>query len=162
MKLLTGLSAGLLVMGCSSSSFVSAPLISYPNTSPRISELSESESQRWGHLDLVRDTVPGMSVDRAYSELLKKKKGQTVVVAVIDSGIDLDHEDIKNVLWTNAGEKPGDGIDNDGNGFVDDIHGFNFLGESYHEQLEFSRILRLKIGDETLQKEARAELDKRL
>ncbi|GMQ25615.1 S8 family peptidase [Algoriphagus sp. oki45] len=161
-KLLTGLSAGLLVMGCSSSSFLSAPPISTQNTSPRITELSEVESQRWGHLDLVRDTVPGMSVDRAYSELLKKKKGQTVVVAVIDSGIDLDHEDIKNVLWTNPGEKAGDGIDNDGNGYIDDIHGFNFLGESYHEQLEFARILRLKIGDEALQKEAKAELEKRL
>ncbi|GMQ30013.1 S8 family peptidase [Algoriphagus confluentis] len=161
-KLLTGLSAGLLVMGCSSSSFLSAPPISTQNTSPRITELSEVESQRWGHLDLVRDTVPGMSVDRAYSELLKKKKGQTVVVAVIDSGIDLDHEDIKNVLWTNPGEIAGDGIDNDGNGYIDDIHGYNFLGESYHEQLEFTRILRLKIGDEALQQEAKAELEKRL
>lgn len=162
LKLLTSLSAGLLVMSCSSTSFISAPSISSQITVPRISELSEEESQRWGHLDLVRDTVPGMSVDRAYHELIKKKKGQTVVVAVIDSGIDLDHEDIKNVLWTNPGEKSGDGIDNDGNGYIDDIHGYNFLGESYHEQLEFTRILRLKIGDEALQQKAQAELDKRL
>jgi subtilisin family serine protease len=103
-----------------------------------------------------------MSVNRAYAELLKKRKGQTVIVGVIDSGIDLDHEDIKDVLWVNAGEKPGDGIDNDGNGYIDDIHGYNFLGESYHEQMEIARIIRLKIGDEAYQAAAKAELDSKL
>ena len=74
---------------------------------------------RWGHMDMIRDTVPGMSVDRAYQELLKKRKGQPVIVAVIDSGIDLDHEDLKDVLWVNPGEKAGDGIDNENNGYND-------------------------------------------
>ncbi|MFT4854789.1 MAG: cell wall-associated protease [Algoriphagus sp.] len=161
-KLLAGLGIGLLVMGCNTSSLITAPPISYSNTSPKIAELTEKEAKHWGHLDLQKDTIPGMSVDRAYAELLKKRKGEQVIVAVIDSGIDLDHEDLKNVLWTNPGEKPGDGIDNDANGYVDDIHGYNFLGESFNEQLEMARILRLKIGDEAYQQAAKSKLDKKL
>ncbi|RIW18449.1 peptidase S8 [Algoriphagus lacus] len=161
-KSLTGLSIGLLVMSCSTSAVITAPPISYTNISPRISELSEAEARRWGHLDLQKDTVPGLSVDRAYAELLKKKKGQPVIVGVIDSGIDLNHEDLKDVLWVNRGEKAGDGIDNDGNGYIDDIHGYNFLGESYHEQMELARIIRLKIGSEAYQAEAKAELESKL
>ena len=161
-KSLAGLSIGLLVMGCSTSAVITALPITYPSTSARVSELSESEARRWGHLDLQKDNVPGMSVDRAYEELLKKRKGQPVVVGVIDSGVDLYHEDLKDVLWVNSGEKPGDGVDNDGNGYIDDIHGYNFLGESYHEQMELARIIRLKIGDESMQSEAKAELENKL
>lgn len=161
-QLLAGLGVGMMVMGCSSSHLITAPAISYTSNSPKIAELTEKESKHWGHLDLQKDTIPGMSVDRAYSELLKKKKGEEVIVAVIDSGIDLDHEDIKDVLWTNPGEKPGDGIDNDGNGYVDDIHGYNFLAESYNEQMEMARILRLKIGDQAYQDAAKAKLDEKL
>lgn len=161
-KLLAGLGIGLMVMGCNSSSLITAPPISYSSTSPKIAELTEMETKHWGHLDLQKDTIPGMSVDRAYSELLKKKKGEKVIVAVIDSGIDLAHEDIQDVLWTNPGEKPGDGIDNDGNGYIDDIHGYNFLGESFNEQMEMARILRLKIGDKAYQQSAQSKLDEKL
>jgi len=161
-KLLAGLGIGLMVMGCNSSSLITALPISYPSNSPKLAELTEKEAKHWGHLDLQKDTIPGMSVDRAYSELLKKRKGEQVIVAVIDSGIDLNHEDIKDVLWTNPGEKPGDGIDNDNNGYVDDIHGYNFLGESYNEQMEIARILRLKIGDQTYQQTAQSELDEKV
>ncbi|MFC5625411.1 S8 family peptidase [Algoriphagus winogradskyi] len=161
-QILAGLGIGLLVMGCNTSLVLTAPPINYTNTSPKVAELSDQQSRHWGHLDLQKDTIPGMSVDRAYAELLKKKKGEEVIVAVIDSGIDLDHEDIKDVLWTNTGEKPGDGIDNDGNGYIDDIHGYNFLGESYNEQMEMARILRLKIGDEAYQEAARQKLNEKL
>ncbi|MEB2773772.1 S8 family serine peptidase [Algoriphagus sp. D3-2-R+10] len=162
LKLLAGLSIGLMVMGCNSSYLITAPPITYTSYSPKIAELTDQEGKHWGHLDLQKDTIPGMSVDRAYAELLKKRKGKQVIVAVIDSGIDLNHEDIKDVLWTNRGEKPGDGIDNDGNGYVDDIHGYNFLGESYNEQLEMARIVRLKFGDEAYQEAAKSQLDKEL
>lgn len=54
-----------------------------------------------------------------------ENKGQ-VVVAVIDTGVQTDHEDLRNSIWTNRGEIAGDGVDNDKNGFVDDIHGWNF------------------------------------
>ncbi|SIO07379.1 S8 family peptidase [Algoriphagus halophilus] len=161
-QLLAGLGVGLMVMGCSSSSLITAPPISYTNTSPKVAELTDQESRHWGHLDLQQDTIPGMSIDRAYAELLKKKKGEEVIVAVIDSGIDLDHEDIQEVLWTNPGEKPGDGLDNDGNGYIDDIHGYNFLGESFNEQMEMARIVRLKLGDEAYQAAAQEKINEKL
>ncbi|MBN3521356.1 S8 family peptidase [Algoriphagus lutimaris] len=161
-QLLAGLGVGLMVVGCTSSSLITAPPISYTNTSPKVAELTDQESRHWGHLDLQKDTIPGMSVDRAYAELLKKKKGEEVIVAVIDSGIDLDHEDIQEVLWINPGEKPGDGIDNDGNGYIDDIHGYNFLGESFNEQMEMARIVRLKIGDEAYQAAAQEKINEKL
>lgn len=117
--------------------------------------LTSEQKQNWHHLDLLRDTIPGMSVDRAYAEIIKDRVGEPVIVAVLDSGIDLEHEDLNSVLWINEGEEAGNNTDNDGNGYVDDIHGYNFLGDSYHEQLEFTRILRLRIGDEQMQQAAR-------
>jgi len=159
---IAGLTIGILAISCSSTSlFTSEPLI-LQSTLQKKSELTDVQSRQWGHLDLIQDTVPGMSVNRAYSELIKKKKGQSIIVAVIDSGIDLIHEDLGDMLWTNSREKPGDGIDNDQNGYIDDVHGYNFLGDSYHEQLEFTRILRLKLGDEALQTKAQEELDSKL
>ena len=100
-----------------------------------------------------------MSVDRAYNEIIGSKKGDRVIVAVLDSGIDLDHEDLKAVMWSNTDEIDGNGIDDDNNGYIDDIHGYNFLGESYNEQLEHTRIVAKKIGDATLQAKAKAKLD---
>jgi subtilisin family serine protease len=69
----------------------------------------------------------GISLDKAYG-FVKGKKSQTVIVAVIDSGIDTTHEDLRPILWTNPKEIPGNGIDDDRNGYVDDVHGWNFIG----------------------------------
>ena len=82
----------------------------------------------WQNLDWVKDGVIGVSTERAYTELLKNKKGETVVVAVIDGGVDEEHEDLKSVMWVNPGEKPGNNTDDDNNGYADDINGWNFLG----------------------------------
>ena len=106
--------------------------------------LTDTQLKDWGHKDLLTDTIPGMSVDKAYSDIfnkLKSLKPTTVIVGVLDSGVDIEHPDLKNVIWTNEDEIPGNGIDDDENGFVDDIHGWNFLGEANDEQLEFVRIL---------------------
>ncbi len=104
--------------------------------------LTDAQLKYWPAMDLVKDTVPGMSVDRAYTEIIKKRKGETVIVGVIDSGVDIEHEDLKNVLWTNPGEIAGNGIDDDKNGFIDDIHGWNFLGNIVGENMEYVRIIR--------------------
>ncbi len=120
---------------------LSTPIENIDTVPLKVSELTEAEKHNWGHLDLVKDTIPGMSVDKAYSEIIKNKKGETVIVAVIDSGIDIEHEDLDGVLWTNTDEIPGNGIDDDKNGYVDDIHGWNFLGDAYDEQLEFVRVI---------------------
>lgn len=154
------LSASLFLMGCGATSLVSTPVENIDTVPLKITELTETEKKSWGHADLIMDTVPGMSVDRAYKEIIKNKKGKTVIVAVVDSGIDLEHEDLDGVLWTNKDEIPNNGKDDDGNGYVDDIHGYNFLGDSYNEQLEYVRMLRLNIGDASERAQARLLLDK--
>ena len=82
----------------------------------------------WFNLDKEKDGVYGVSTERAYEELLKGKSSVSVVVAVIDSGVDAEHEDLDDVMWVNPGETADNGIDDDGNGYVDDVHGWNFIG----------------------------------
>lgn len=153
-------SAALFLMGCGSTALVSTPVENIDAVPLKVADLTEAEKKNWGHLDLIKDTIPGMSVDRAYNEIIQNRKGKTIVVAVLDSGMDLEHEDLKNVLWTNSDEIPNNGKDDDGNGYVDDVHGYNFLGDSYNEQLEYVRMLRLNIGDASERAEARLLLDK--
>jgi cell wall-associated protease len=81
----------------------------------------------WHLKDQKTSGFYGISLDKAY-DFVKGKKSKTVLVAIIDSGIDTTHEDLKSVLWTNPKEIPGNGIDDDGNGYVDDVHGWNFIG----------------------------------
>jgi hypothetical protein len=90
--------------------------------------LSFGQKANWQNLDLKKDSVFGISTEKAYTELLKGKKSNPVLVAVLDGGVDLNHEDLKRVIWTNKKEIAGNGIDDDKNGYADDIHGWNFLG----------------------------------
>ncbi len=140
--------SALLLAGCgaSKSSFAGLKPLSSETVPLKNGKISDTELLRWSHLDLSKDTIPGMSVDRAYEELLKGKKGQKVIVAVIDSGTDIEHEDLKGRVWTNPKEIPGNGIDDDNNGYTDDVHGWNFLGDIVHENLEMTRIV--KKGDD--------------
>lgn len=123
--------------------------------------LSEFEKQQWRFADPFRDSIPGISLDKAY-EFVADKPSQEVIVAILDSGVDLNHEDFKGMLWVNANEIPNNGIDDDNNGYVDDIHGYNFLGDAYQEQLENTRILANNIGDASLQEKVKAEVEKAL
>lgn len=123
-------------------------------------KLTEEQLKRWSHLDMAKDSVPGMSVDRVYAELIKNKKGKKVIVGVVDSGVDIDHDDLKAVIWTNKKEIPGNGIDDDKNGFIDDIHGWNFLGDAVNENLEMTRILKNPDDGSATYKAAKAERDK--
>ena len=102
----------------STAGVVSTPIENIDALPLKTSELTDAEKKHWGHLDLKNDTIPGMSVDRAYDEIIKNNKGTTVIVAVIDSGIDIDHEDLQGAIWTNTKEIPGNGIDDDKNGYV--------------------------------------------
>ncbi len=89
----------------------------------------EGAPNGWHMKDKEADGYYGVSADKAYEFLNTKKiKSKTVVVAVIDSGIDTLHEDLKPVLWVNPKEIPGNGIDDDKNGYTDDVNGWNFLG----------------------------------
>ena len=108
----------------------------------KTANIEDAQLKVWSATDLATDTIPGMSVDKAYAELIPNLKGTNVIVAVIDSGIDIEHEDLKNVIWINKGEIPNNGIDDDKNGFIDDVHGWNFLGDIEGENLEFTRIVR--------------------
>ncbi len=101
----------------------------------------------WFNLDPVNDKVNGVGTEKAYAELLKDKKATTIIVGVLDSGVDFDHEDLKEVMWTNPGEIPGNGVDDDKNGYIDDIHGWNFIGgrdgkNVSDDNLEMTRLMR--------------------
>jgi subtilisin family serine protease len=86
----------------------------------------EKNPQSWYQLG---PEYNGIDLEKAYDLIKEKKlKSKQVTVAVIDSGIDTTHEDLKPILWVNKKEIPGNGIDDDKNGYVDDIHGWNFLG----------------------------------
>jgi cell wall-associated protease len=84
--------------------------------------------KNWFLLDPENDSLQGVSAERTYETLLKGQPSKTVLVAVIDSGIDIDHEDLKSVIWVNEKEIAGNGVDDDKNGYVDDVHGWNFIG----------------------------------
>lgn len=126
------LCVGLVFSGVAQTSVVTLPV----NEPPK----------NWFNLDPETDELNGVSTEKAY-ELLKGRTSQTVVVAVIDSGIDIEHEDLKGVIWINKGEIPDNGIDDDKNGYIDDIYGWNFLGGKdgrnvNYEALEVTRLYR--------------------
>ena len=105
------------------------------------SSLSKIDKKNWHNLDIEKDSVPGTSVERAYNELLNELKGKKVIVAVIDTGLDIDHKSLSENIWINKDEKL-NGKDDDNNGYIDDIHGWNYLGSSYNETRDMTRILR--------------------
>ncbi|WP_292891985.1 S8 family peptidase [Nonlabens sp.] len=140
--LLTVAAAAILTSCGSGGAIVSPPIGNIDSTPLKTQALTEEQARNWKDYDLVTDTIPGMSINKAYAELLQDKKGQTVIVAVIDSGIDIEHEDLDAVIWTNTDEIPDNGIDDDNNGYIDDVHGWNFLGDVVDENLEYERIVR--------------------
>jgi subtilisin family serine protease len=106
-----------------------------------------SEAQKnWQLLDATTDGVPGISAERAKRELLAgKQPARTVLVAIIDGGIDTAHVDLRANLWTNPKEVAGNGRDDDNNGYVDDVHGWNFIGgkdgkDVHYDTFELTRL----------------------
>jgi len=134
----------LLLLSCGSTGpkIVSTPIENIDTQPRKTTELTEEQKQSWAHLDLLNDTIPGMSVDKAYDEVIKDYEGKNVIVAVLDSGIDIEHEDLSPVIWINKDEVDGNNVDDDKNGYVDDVHGWNFLGDIVGENLEMTRIIK--------------------
>ncbi len=127
-------------------------------------------SKDWHMLDIATDNIPGVSVNKTYKELLQGRKSKPVVVAVIDSGVDYVHEDLKEVMWMNDDEIPMNGIDDDKNGYVDDLFGWNFIGGKTGnnvntDNLEVSRIYKSlnykysKANPDLLSKEQKKEYE---
>jgi subtilisin family serine protease len=108
----------------------------------------DQECINWYNLSPVKDNLQGASVENAYDEMMNllpaRKK---VVVAVIDGGVDISHPDLEGRIWTNPREIPGNGRDDDNNGYIDDIHGWNYIGNAageniHYENLEYVRIFK--------------------
>lgn len=126
--------------------------------------------ENWFNLDPEEDSVLGVSTERAYNTILKNKKSTKVIVAVIDSGIDINHEDLQGSIWINEDEIAENGIDDDNNGYIDDVNGWNFIGnasgeniagDSYELTREYVRMLKIfENEDSTKQKKKKKELYK--
>ncbi len=140
--LLSTLVLAFLLIGCAGSRPPTTPTTSdspapsnsaAPDTTTQAADVPPPAPSRapqdWYHLDRVPRSGPGLDTRAAYRDVLQGRPPQdTVQVAVIDSGLDIDHEDLAAKLWTNADEIPGNDVDDDGNGYVDDVHGWNFIG----------------------------------
>ena len=123
----------------------------------------------WFLRDPETDHLQGISVEKTYATLLAGRPSRTIIVAVIDSGVDIEHEDLKDVIWTNEDEIPGNGIDDDKNGYVDDIHGWNFIGgadgnvnqDTYEVTREYLRLKPLyeNIDEKKIGKKNKAEYE---
>lgn len=104
------------------------PIFSFAQADTSTTTATEKVApNNWYQLDRKASGYYGISLDKAY-DFLKGKPSKTVLVAVIDSGVDTLQNDLKSILWHNPGEIPGNGIDDDHNGYVDDIYGWNFIG----------------------------------
>ncbi|NEN23108.1 S8 family serine peptidase [Cryomorpha ignava] len=120
----------------------------------------------WFNLSPEQNNVFGVSVNEAYKHFADPEI-QPVIVAVIDDGVDVSHPDLKGKLWINANEIPENGIDDDANGYIDDIYGWNYLGNPdgeniEHENIEIVRLYRpLKERFENVDAEAVPKADKK-
>jgi cell wall-associated protease len=106
---------------------------------------AQNPAKNWQNEDLTKDSVYGTSSDKAL-ELLKGKPSTTVVVAVIDGGVYINHPALKGHIWVNPKEIPGNHIDDDKNGYVDDVNGWDFIGgkdgDVKQDNFEVTRLYR--------------------
>jgi cell wall-associated protease len=107
-------------------------LVSSQSLAQNRTDSSVKRSHDWWQADWKKDSIPGISLDKAYT-LLKGRKSKTVIVAIIDNCVDTAHEELKDRIWTNTKEIPDNGIDDDHNGYVDDVHGWCFIANKYNQ-----------------------------
>ncbi len=121
-------------------------------------EISAQEKPESSWYYVSPDKIPcAAGIDSAY-KLLQNVIPEEVVVAVIDAGVDVSHIELKNNLWVNEDEIPGNNADDDRNGYVDDIHGWNFLGNASGKNIQGAPYEYVRIYD-TLRKRFAAEAD---
>lgn len=104
------------------------------------SQNKNTPPKNWHHLDLAKDGYFGVSANKAYEQLLKNKTAVPVVVAVIDGGVDIHHEDLKANLWINIADSLQNGVDNDNNGYINDKYGWNFIGGAKGENVQYDNL----------------------
>ncbi len=109
--------------------------------------LKDKDLMTWYHKDFASSKVYGVNTDNAYKYLESKGlKPKSVVVAVLDSGVEVDHPGLKNNMWKNPNEIPNNGKDDDGNGYIDDVHGWNFMGSAKGDidvdNMEVTRVVK--------------------
>src|SRR5688572_25997538 len=134
----------LLIGACADrKSYISSRKLEYNSSKliPKRTSLSEEQLRGWPFSDILQDSVPGISLQKAVT-FLTGKRGKPVTIAVIDSGIDTHHPLLKHSMWLNSGEIKDNGKDDDENGYIDDQHGWNFLGLMYAAQLEITRFIQ--------------------
>ena len=146
-------SAAVIFYGCSTTKTATSPDTESSTQQEQAPEPVDFETmleppKGWHHYDEQQTQFRGISSQQAYETILKNKSPQKeVVVAVLDGGVDTDHEDLKEVIWVNQDEVPGNNKDDDQNGYVDDVHGWNFIGGAdgenvNHDTFELTRIYR--------------------
>lgn len=146
-KSLYAFSALIAFIACKTeTAYIEIPEISSEQLK-KIEAVDKNFLQIWHHKDILTDSVPGISLEKAYATLIKSKKGEIVNVAVIDMEIAIEHEDLKGNIWVNEKEIPDNDKDDDNNGYIDDIHGWNFLGNTKGENIlfanyEYTRIIK--------------------
>ncbi|HYC85798.1 MAG TPA: S8 family peptidase [Chryseosolibacter sp.] len=133
------------------------------------SDSTQAPPEDWFLRDPESDSLLGVSAEKTYSTLLKGQPSKTILVAVIDSGIDIEHEDLKDVIWVNEDEIPNNGVDDDKNGYVDDIHGWNFIGgkngnvneDTYEVTREYARLKGIyeNVDEKKIGKKNRAQYE---
>jgi cell wall-associated protease len=116
------------------------------NTVQNLEITKLTELENWHHKSIVSDSIMGISSEAVY-DLLPNKKEETVIVAVLDLEVNIKHPDLQNKIWVNKDEIPNNNKDDDGNGYIDDIHGWNFLGTTNKDSIlyqtaESTRIVR--------------------
>ncbi|MEO8237977.1 MAG: S8 family peptidase [Flavobacterium sp.] len=109
-------------------------------------DFTSLEMQTWYKKDKILDGVPGISLDKWYKQKKRKPK-KSIVVAVIDTQIDKNHEDLQGQIWINSNEIPNNDLDDDHNGYIDDVNGWSFTGTKnggyvVWSNYEYVRILR--------------------
>ena len=128
-----------------------------------VDSMKDKDLMTWYHKDFSATNVYGINTQNAYKYLESKGlKPKTVVVGVLDSGVEVDHPGLVKNMWKNPNEVPNNGKDDDGNGYIDDIHGWNFIGgkngDISVDNMEVTRVVKkyrsIFEGDNTVQNKA--------